>query len=91
MENITIEKANNLQNITERYVKQNISIETAVTALKNITHAPLAGIPNYQKFINQNDYFGVTDMDRKKINEFIDWLSSLKMPLGELFRTITND
>jgi len=87
---IEIKTAYELQNATVNFANQNNSIKIAIEALKSITHRPLGHIANTEKFLNKNDYFGITEEDRKTISDFIKFLETKEMPMGELFKCITN-
>jgi hypothetical protein len=88
MENISLKKAQDLQNATAACITQNMHIESAVKSLKEITHRPLPTIDVTYKLNEKNQVLGISDDDRKKISEFYEWLESKKMPMRELFASI---
>jgi len=88
--NVKIEKAAAMQNATVAYTLQNSNIATAIQALKSITHHPMGTIENTSKLGSKNDYFGISEEDRKTIGSFISFLETKEMPMRQLFDYILN-
>lgn len=82
METISRRLAADLQNATANFTTQNNNIQTAIDALKSITHKPLFTIPSSLNLGNKNDQnliLGITNEDRKLISGFISFLESKHM------------
>lgn len=82
MATISLKIANSLQIATQKVVMQNMYLQSAIDSLKDITHKPM------QPVINNNKTFGITDLDRQKISDFIKYLQTLEIPTRELFENI---
>ena len=81
----TLKVASYIQNATIGFVNQNNNIKNAVNALKSLTHQPRYTIPNTTKMGSQEEYFGISDDDRKTISDFIKFLEKKEMPMREVF------
>lgn len=87
MENtVSVYVANELQDFTEKYVRQNRNIEIAIAALKEITDAPLPTLKNKYKLIVNTPFIGIDEEERDVIRKFIYFLETKEAPMGVIFR-----